>query len=261
MAIIATWNVNSVNARLENIKRFLDIKNPDILLLQELKSTEQNFPFDFFYDAGYNVKTFCQKSYNGVAILSKYLIEDTLVGLPGLSEEFQQEARYIEAFIYAEQIPIRLASIYVPNGAEVDSSKFAFKLEFLKALLIHVEKMLQSEDNILLGGDFNVAPEPIDVYDPVALSDHIGFHIKERMALRSILNLGMFDAFRTMHQHSQMFSWWDYRSSSVSRDKGMRIDHLLVSAKIIDIIQEVEMFKEARSWGRPSDHIPVLCKI
>lgn len=261
MALIASWNVNSVNARLEHLKSFINAKKPSVILLQETKCQVEKFPYEQLDEFNYNIEICGQKSYNGVAILSNSMLEDVKTSLPGLHQDWSSDARYIEAFTMLEDVPVRLISVYVPNGAEVGSEKFSYKLEFLRCLKAHLTNLLKAGENIILGGDINVAPEEIDVYNPKALDGRIGFHIEERKLFRAITNIGFIDTFRVINPHTQEFSWWDYRSNGYAQNKGMRIDHILVSHGVSDMISDVEIFKEARGWEKTSDHAPVLCKL
>jgi len=261
MVLIASWNINSVKARLDHLIKFLKLKNPDIVLLQETKCQKDNFPYESLGELGYNIAVVGQKSYNGVAILSKSVIEDIVTILPEVPEIFACDARYIEGFININGICMRIASVYVPHGTEVGSPKFLAKLQFLEKLRSHIIRLGAAEENIIIGGDLNVAPEDIDVYNPKSLEGSLGFHIEERIRLRAILNSNLFDTYRISLPDVQEFSWWDYRRGGYAHNKGMRIDHLLASVRLSDKISEVEIFKEARGWDRPSDHVPVLCKL
>ncbi|WHQ46828.1 MAG: exodeoxyribonuclease III [Candidatus Midichloria sp.] len=261
MALIVSWNVNSINARVTHLKRFLAEKKPEVVLLQETKCQEEKFPFEALDEFNYNIKVAGQKSYNGVAILSKSPIEDSIIGLPTLSTDWQPEARYIEAFTTIDGFSLRVISIYVPNGLEVGSHRFLYKLEFLHALKRHLIHLAKTEENIIVGGDLNVAPEEIDVYNPKGLDGSICFHIKERSQFRGIINNGFIDIFRALNPGIQEFSWWDYRGNGYIQNRGMRIDHILASPNIFDMISKAEIFKEARGWEKASDHVPVLCKL
>ncbi|AEI88783.1 MAG: Exodeoxyribonuclease III [Candidatus Midichloria mitochondrii] len=261
MALIVSWNVNSINARIHHLRRFLAEKKPEIVLLQETKCQAEKFPFEALEEFNYNIKVYGQKSYNGVAILSKSPIEDSILGLPTLSEDWPPEARYIEAFTTINNYPLRVISVYVPNGLEVGSHRFLYKLEFLHALKQHLIHLSKAEENIIVGGDLNVAPEEIDVYNPKGLDGSICFHIKERSQFRGVINSGFIDTFRAMNPGIQEFSWWDYRGNGYIQNRGMRIDHILVSPNVSDMMSEAEIFKEARGWERASDHVPVLCKL
>jgi len=252
---IATWNVNSIKARLPNVLAWARAASPDILLLQEIKTVDDGFPRIEFEDLGYNVATHGQKTYNGVAILSKRPIDDVSRGLPGDPDD--AEARYIEAFTGG----IRVASVYVPNGQEVGLDKFAYKLKFLSRLAKHAKALLKGEEAVVLGGDYNVAPEDIDAYDPDAWRDQVLCHPDERAAFRRILNLGYLDAWRAQHPRVQRWSWWDYRAGAWPKDHGLRIDHLLLSPQAADRLEKAEIDRKPRGEDKASDHTPVLVEI
>jgi exodeoxyribonuclease-3 len=253
--IIATWNVNSVKSRLEHLVKYLREKKPDVVLLQELKCQTDAFPYMEVEECGYNLAIHGQKTYNGVAILSKHPIEDIITTLPG--EETDEAARYIEAFTNG----YRVVSVYVPNGIEEGSDKFQYKLRFFNRLREHFKALLQYDEKLVVGGDFNVAPNEIDVYDPVGMNGSICFHPLERNLFRSILNLGLTESFRTMHPGIQKFSWWDYRAGAWQYNKGMRIDHILLSAEAADKLVNADIDSEPRSWDKPSDHTPVWVEL
>lgn len=258
---IATWNVNSVKARLPHVTEWLRTAAPDVVLLQELKCLTEAFPFEPFEDLGYNCAVHGQKTYNGVAILSKFPLEDVVHGLPTLPEDPQ--ARYLEAVTNQ----VRVASLYVPNGQEVGSEKYAYKMTFFKALQAHATKLLTLDESLVLGGDYNVAPFPEDMHDPkLSGTDRILCSLPEQNHLRALLNRGYQDALRLMHPRSSktgssLFSWWDYRAGSFDRNKGYRIDHLLLSPQAADRLQEGGVATEPRTWSRPSDHAPVWIQL
>ena len=255
---LVSWNVNSIKARLEHLEVLSKEYSPDVILLQETKSIDENFPYEFIEDLGYNVVVSGQKSYNGVAILSKSSIEDIIFKLP--YDDTDDQARYIEGVTKIGTHVFRVASVYVPNGSEVGSEKFEYKMKFFNRLSRHIETLLSYEENTLIGGDYNVAPEEIDVYDPKKLSGKIGFHIDERKKLREILNLGYKDSFRLLKNHEQAFSWWDYRSGSWDNNKGMRIDHILLSPKCSDLVSDAGIYSKIRGMTKPSDHAPIFIK-
>ncbi|MHA1558803.1 MAG: exodeoxyribonuclease III [Alphaproteobacteria bacterium] len=252
---IATWNVNSVRARLPVISSWINDKKPDVLLLQELKCEKHNFPFTFFEDLGYNCAVFGQKRLNGVAILSKSPLDDIEFGLPTYKED--ENARYIEAVIGS----VRVASVYVPNGKEVGSKDYLYKLSFFENLYKHLEDVFRYNEICIIGGDFNVAPFDEDVYDPDVWRDKIICSIKEREAFRALLNLGYEDALRIFNKKSDLFSWWDYRGKSFEMNRGLRIDHMLLSPKASDSIKEAFIDKSPRSLAKTSDHTPVVVNL
>ena len=260
--VIATWNVNSVRARLELVVRWLKMATPDVILLQETKVEDAQFPREPLEDLGFNVCTFGQKSYNGVAILSKSPIEDVTRGLPHW-EEGASEARYIEAFTCG----VRVASIYVPNGQDLDHPRFAVKGRFFEALHCHTKTLLTQDINaceaFILGGDFNVAPFESDVYDPAVWSNRILCSDPERRWMRSLVNLGLYDPLQASLTRAKTnpFTWWDYRTRGFGDDRGLRIDHLLLSPKAANRFEGAHVDKETRGWERPSDHAPVVCRL
>jgi exodeoxyribonuclease-3 len=261
---IATFNVNSIKARLPRFLEWLKNSNPDIVLLQELKCIEEEFPLEAISDAGYNAAILGQKTYNGVAILSKFRIEEVIKGLPEFNDE---QARYIEALISVAGKIIRVSSAYIPNGGgdlldgeNLESSrKFLYKLNFFEALKSHFAKLLKEDEIQIFGGDFNVAHEEIDVFDPKNLDGTVCFHPLERQKFRSILNLGLADSYRSCNQHSQGFSWFDYRGGSWQNGKGLRIDYLLTSPLASDkIISAAIEDKGVRDQEKASDHCPCV---
>ncbi len=273
---IASFNVNSVKARLPRLLEWLKNSNPDVVLLQELKCLESEFPFEALYDAGYNAAVFGQKTYNGVAILSKYKIEDVVKGLPNapvisssqsLFEDDFQQARYIEGVISVAGKAVRVASIYVPNGGGdlmpnetlENSTKFIYKMQFFDALKTHLQQLLTYDEMQIFGGDYNVAAEEIDVFDAKSLRNSVCFHDLERQKFRSLLNLGLIDSYRALNQRSQAFSWWDYRGGSWQHNKGLRIDYLLASPQAADKIIEAGVEdKGVRDQEKASDHCPAV---
>jgi exodeoxyribonuclease-3 len=257
MALIACWNVNSVRSRLEHLLAFLQKYSPDIVLLQELKALEDAFPAMEIEDMGYNLAIYGQKTYNGVAILSKYPIEDVQRGIPSYEDE---NARYIEAVI-ALPTPVRVASIYVPNGSSPDSEKFVYKMEFMQHLHRHMNDLLRYDEAIIMGGDYNIAPFANDIYDPKKLDGTICYHPKEREHLRAILNMGYYDAIRLKYPTENIYSWWDYRAGAWQGGQGYRIDHFLLSPKAVDIYQDCGIAEEFRAMQKPSDHAPLWVRV
>jgi exodeoxyribonuclease III len=269
---ICTWNVNSINARLPVFLDFLRQTQPDILLLQELKCIDEKFPAMEVEDLGYNLALFGQKTYNGVAILSKFPIDDVTRGLPNFPDE---NSRYIEAVINLPSpvnghSAIRVASVYVPNGQEVGSDKFEYKMRFFDALQQHLQNLnLQNlnsfEEAIFIGGDYNVAPEDIDVFDPKTLRNTVCFHEAEQQKFRALINTGYTDVWRLKNNEKQQFSWWDYRSNSWVHNKGLRIDFILANAIAADICAEPTnqsyIYDKIRDAEKTSDHAPVFVEV
>lgn len=256
---IATWNVNSIKARLQHCLDWLEQRPVDVMLLQEIKCETLNFPSEMFEERGYNVTAHGQKSYNGVAILSKYPMNDVITSLPG--DEADEQARYLEAVLSVGSQAVRVSSIYVPNGQSVDSDKFQYKLRFFERLYGHSTHLLSHQEILILGGDYNVAPEPMDVYDAPKLDGTVCYHPKEREALRALLYSGLYDAYRAKHPQQQHFSWWDYRGGSFPKNKGLRIDHLLCSPQAMDHLQDCVIDDTPRHWDKPSDHAPVVATL
>lgn len=260
MVKIATWNVNSIKSRLEHLVEYLRSDDaPDVLLLQELKCQTDVFPYMEIEDCGYNIAVHGQKTYNGVAILSKHPIDDVTKGLGG--DDSDEQARYIEAVISLNDKAIRVASIYVPNGQSPDSDKFQYKLKFFDRLYNHVQELLKYDEALILGGDYNVAPAPIDVFDAAALDGTTCYHPLERQKFRSLLGLGLTDAYRAMNDTKQQFSWWDYRAGAWQRNQGMRIDHLLLSPEAADLVKQCDVYMPLRAKEKASDHTPVWCEL
>lgn len=248
---IATWNVNSIRSRLEHVTQWLKDTQIDVLLLQELKCQNHDFPEELFSDLGYNTAILGQKTYNGVAIIAKQPIEDIQLNMPNFEDD---QARYIEAVIGTK----RYVSVYVPNGSEVDSEKYDYKLRFLSALKQHMKHLLLYKEELVIGGDFNIAPDDVDVYDPTTWKDRILCSVRERLKLNELLNLGYTDAFRALYPTEKGFTWWDYRAGSFQQNKGMRIDHFLLSPEAMDKAQSVTIDSEPRALDKPSDHAPVI---
>jgi len=232
---------------------------PDVALLQEIKCVEEAFPRLEIEELGYNVLISGQKSYNGVAILSKLPIEEITREMLKYGEE--DHARYLEAYVFAGHKTIRVASVYVPNGQEVGSDKFRYKLDYFKALIDRKNYIVSTRDMAVIGGDYNVAPEAIDVYNPKGMDGSVGFHPEERRLFAALKHTGFYDAFRIKYPTTQQFSWWDYRAGSWQQNKGMRIDHLMLSASAIDNLKDCGVDAETRAAEKASDHAPVWCTI
>lgn len=251
----ATWNVNSVKARLPHLLRWLKEASPDIVLLQEIKTEEHAFPGLEIGDLGYNTAVVGQKSYNGVAILAKRPIEVEQRALPG--DPADTQARYLEAVVGE----LRVASIYLPNGNPVESDKFPYKLAWMERLRRHTTALLKLDEAVVLGGDFNVVPTDDDVYDPVAWRDDALCRPESRAQLRALLYLGLTDAFRGLHGEPHCYTYWDYQAGRWPRDEGLRIDHLLLSPQAADRLDACEIDRTPRGWERASDHTPVWCAL
>ena len=255
MTKIATWNVNSVRARLPRVLEWLDEFQPDIALLQEIKATDETFPRLEIEDRGYNVEIHGQKNFNGVAILSKSPIEDTIRGLP--DNEDDDQARYIEAFTGG----LRVASIYLPNGNPAPGEKFDYKLRWMDCLTEHMRKTLELEEACVFGGDYNVIPTEEDVYDASAWEDDALFRLESRKKFRSMIYLGLTDAYRVIHSEPHKYSFWDYQGGAWQKDFGIRIDHLLLSPQAVDRLKDADIDRGPRGKQKASDHTPVWCEI
>ncbi len=252
---IATWNVNSISIRASAAGEWLDTTQPDIVCLQEIKCQDAGFPRTLFEDRGYNVAVHGQKTYNGVAILSKWPISDIASGLPTLPDDDQ--ARYLEAVVSLKGEAIRVASIYLPNGNPADGPKYDYKLGWMAALRTHVESLLRYEEPLILAGDYNVIPTPADVYSPEAWAGDALFRIETRQAFRRLLHLGFRDAFRACNGAAAQYSFWDYQAGAWQKNHGLRIDHLLLSPEAAARLGSAGIDKFTRGREKPSDHVPV----
>lgn len=252
MVKIINFNVNSVNARLAQIESLIENQKPDILLFQELKCEEVKFPASFFEEKGYNLSVSGQKSYNGVAILSKIKAEEEQKSFVDIAD-----ARFIENKIIIDDSCYTIINVYVPNGKEVGSESFKYKLKFLGYLFEYLEEKFHSDEKVIIAGDFNVAINEIDVFDAKALKNTLCFHDDERKLLKQIINLGYSDIFREIYPLKKQFSWWDYRSSGFKYNKGLRIDYFLLSPNVISLVKDVKYLENYRGEDKASDHCPV----
>lgn len=260
---ISTFNVNSINARIENLMAWLKVENPDIILLQEIKTEFNAFPFFELSALGYEAKILGQKSYNGVAVLSRSKIQVVAEGMPGFEDE---NARYLEAVISVDGVEYRVASIYLPNGnppynAPDDTSKFEYKLKFMDALYNHAEKLLLTRENIILGGDFNVIMTDKDVYDPEVFRGNALFRPEVQNRLKAIEYLGFYDAYRSRYPNNIAYTYWDYAGGAFQNDLGLRIDYLLMSPSAIDRLDSIVVDKNPRRGIKPSDHTALTAEL
>lgn len=256
---IASFNVNSIKARLTNLVDWLKEAEPDVVCLQELKCTDDNFPHGPIEDLGYNVAVNGQKTYNGVAILSKYPLEDVSRGLPG--NDGDDHARYIEAVVSANGSVVRVASIYLPNGNPVDTDKFTYKLSWMDRLIDHARGLLAYEEPLVLAGDYNVIPTIDDVHDPAAWANDALFRPETRAKFRELTNLGLTDAFRACHREALRYTFWDYQAGAWAKDNGIRIDHLLLSPQAADRLKGSDIDRAVRGREKPSDHVPIWVEL
>ena len=251
---IATWNVNSIRARLERLVAWLKTHQPDVVCLQELKVADAEFPLLAVQEAGYHAAVYGQRTYNGVAILSRAEPAEVERGLcDGVQDD---QAR----LICARFADVRVLSAYVPNGGEVGSDKYAYKLEWLRRLRGYLERRCEPRQPLALCGDFNVAPEPRDVADPEAWADTVLFHPEVRAALEEVRSWGLRDAFRIHHEEGGLYSWWDYRMLAFPKNRGLRIDHIFVSEPLAERCVDSSIHRQERKGKQPSDHAPVLAE-
>ena len=250
---IASWNVNSLNVRLPQVLQWLESAQPDVLALQETKLSDDRFPATEIEAAGYHVVFAGQKTYNGVALLSKAPITDVLCDIPGLDDP---QRRILGATIDG----VRVLNLYVVNGQEVGSDKFEYKLDWLDKVNAYLRQDLNAHSDYVVLGDFNIAPADADVYDPEVWQERILCSTPEREALQRILDLGFCDSFRLFEQEEKTFSWWDYRLNAFRRNMGLRIDLILVSNTMASRCRSSVVDKAPRGWERPSDHAPVIAE-
>ena len=251
---LATWNVNSLKVRLPQVLEWLASRQPDIVCLQETKLEDKAFPRAELESAGYVAAFAGQKTYNGVAILSRLPLGEVSVGIPGLADEQQR-------LIAATVAGVRVVCGYFPNGQSVGSEKYAYKLRWIEALTAWLRAEIERHPRLALLGDYNIAPEARDVHDPKAWEGQVLFSEPERAAFRRLLELGLKDAFRLFEQPEKIYTWWDYRMMAFRRNMGLRIDHILLSSGLAGECTACTVDKEARKAERPSDHAPVIAEL
>jgi len=256
--VLSSWNVNSVRARIDNILGYLDSSRPDILMMQEIKTEEKNFPYNEFKNVGYNSFVSGQKSYNGVAFLSKKNIEN--INLKFFNDKLNQ-ARIIVGDLKLKTKTIKLINIYVPNGNPIETDKYIYKKNWLELLIKQIEKTKKDYENIIIGGDFNIIPDEIDVYNHKMYLNDALFKLEIRKKLRELINLGFYDIYRYFNNDKQEYTFWDYQAGSWQKNNGMRIDHFLISNNLINNIKSVNINKKPRSKIKPSDHTPIECEV
>jgi exodeoxyribonuclease III len=248
---IATWNVNSLRVRLPQVLGWLADQRPDVMCLQETKLVDDDFPKDEIKAAGYHAAFAGQRTYNGVATLSRLLPEEVVIDVKGLGDKQKR-------LVAATCGDVRILNVYVPNGQEIGSDKYDFKLEWLRRLTDYIATELKSHARLALLGDFNIAPEEQDVHDPARWETSVLFSREVRQAFRELLALGLADVFRAFDQPANSFTWWDYRAGAFRRDRGLRIDHILCSQPLSAACRACEIDRAPRGWARPSDHTPVV---
>ena len=252
---IATWNVNSIKQRMDSALTWLKEREPDVVCLQETKCVDDAFPRLEFESAGYNVAIHGQKTFNGVAILSKFRFDDVSSGLPG--DDSDDHARFIEAAISTKNGVIRVASIYLPNGNPPATDKYAYKLGWMRRLSAYARERLKLEEPLVMAGDYNVIPEPADARNPAAWTQDALFLPQTRAQFRALLNLGLTDAVRATSDDGGLYTFWDYQAGAWQKNNGIRIDHLLLSPSAADRLAAAGIDKHVRTWEKPSDHVPV----
>jgi len=255
---IISWNVNSVRARLENILNYIKDSKPDVLFLQEIKTEEINFPKEAFKEIGYESYVYGQKSYNGVAFLSKVKISNIETNF---FKDPLKQSRIITGEIELKSKKIKIINIYLPNGNPIDSAKYDYKKKWMDLFIKNIQKIFQKNSNIIISGDFNVIPEEIDVYDSKRYENDALFKLEIRKKYRTLVNLGFNDAYRFFNKNKQEYTFWDYFSGSWQKNYGMRIDHFLVSNSIIENLKSININKKPRSKVKPSDHTPIELEI
>lgn len=255
---IATYNINGIKARINAVPAWLDTAKPDVVLLQEIKSVDENFPREVFEDLGYSVETHGQKSFNGVAILSKFPLEDVVRGLPG--DETDEQARWIEATVLGEK-PIRICGLYLPNGNPVPGPKYDYKLAWMERLYARAKELLILEEPALMAGDYNIIPQDIDAAKPEAWVEDALARPESRAAYRRILNLGFTEAFRARNQAPGHYSFWDFQRGAWERNDGIRIDHFLLTPQCADLLLDCQIDAQIRGHEKPSDHVPVWVEL
>jgi exodeoxyribonuclease-3 len=252
---IATWNVNSIKQRADSAVAWLAERQPDIVCLQETKCIDAAFPREPFEALGYNVAVHGQKAFNGVALLSKFPLDEVSPGLPG--DDGDDHARFIEGVVSVRGGALRVASLYLPNGNPPGTDKYSYKIKWLKRLLAYARERLELQEPFVLAGDYNVIPTPSDVHDPVAWRNDALFLPQTREEFRSLSHLGLTDAVRAVTDDPGLYTFWDYQAGAWQKNHGIRIDHVLLSPQAADRLVEAGIDKHVRTWEKPSDHVPV----
>jgi len=259
MIKIATWNVNSIKARLPNVLQWLEREAPDIVCLQELKCVDAAFPADDMEALGYNIATHGQKTYNGVALLSKFPFDEVSERLPG--DENDAQARYLEAVITLNNAALRIASLYLPNGNPVDTDKYVYKLAWMQRLRAHAQELLAYEEPLVLAGDYNVIRADEDVHNPQAWWGDALYRPETLEQFTALTNLGLTNGFKSCSPQGHQYSFWDYQAGAWAKDNGILIDHLLLSPQAADRLSASGVDRFTRGWEKPSDHVPVWIEL
>ena len=255
---ITSWNVNSVRARIENIVSYIKESNPDILLLQEIKTQNETFPYDIFKELGFSSHVYGQKSYNGVALISK--IDVSQIKNDFIKDKLNQ-SRVITGETTNNKQKIKIINIYAPNGNPVETEKYQYKKDWLSSFIKKIKKEITKNKNLIICGDFNIIPEEIDVYDYKRFENDALFKLEIRKKFRELINLGLVDAYRHFNKSKQEYTYWDYFAGSWQKNYGMRIDHFLVSNSLLNNIKKISINKKPRSKTKPSDHTPIELEI
>jgi exodeoxyribonuclease-3 len=256
---VATWNVNSIRQRLDNLLRWLKECQPDIVCLQEIKCMDDAFPREPCESLGYNVAVHGQKTFNGVALLSKFPFDEVAPGLIGDKEDVQ--ARFLEALVSTRDGVVRVVSLYLPNGNPPSTDKYAYKLKWMDRLIAFSHERMKLEEPMLLAGDYNVIPAAIDARNPAAWVDDALFLPQTREKFRALINLGLTDALRAVSDSDDLYTFWDYQAGAYQKNNGIRIDHLLLSPQAADKLVDAGVDKHVRGWDKPSDHAPVYADL
>jgi len=256
---IATWNVNSIKQRVENLSAWLRERQPDIVCLQETKTQDESFPREPFEALGYNIAIHGQKTFNGVAILSKLCFDEVTPRLPGDPED--DHARFIEAVVSTRRGTLRVASIYLPNGNPPDTPKYDYKIKWMNRLFDYSRERLKLEEPLVLAGDYNVIPTAADVHDPKLWAGDALFLPTTRQRFRALTHLGLVDAIRATTDDPGVYTFWDYQAGAWQKNNGIRIDHLLLSPQAADRLVTAGIDKHVRAWEKPSDHVPVWIEL
>lgn len=256
---IASFNINGIKARAAALPEWLDEAQPDIVVLQEIKSVDEAFPREMLEERGYNVETHGQKSFNGVAILSKLPLEDVTRGLPGDDEDDQ--SRWIEATVVGDDMALRICGLYLPNGNPVPGPKYDYKLAWMARLQARAEALLAEETPFLMAGDYNIIPQAEDAAKPGSWREDALFRPESRAAWRRLVNLGLTDAFRARTQGPGHYSFWDYQAGAWNRNNGIRIDHFLLSPTVADRLRACQIDRDVRGRDKPSDHVPIWVEL
>ncbi|MDF3350726.1 exodeoxyribonuclease III [Sulfitobacter sp. KE34] len=256
---IASFNINGIKARAAALPDWLDEAQPDVVVLQEIKSVDEAFPREMLEERGYNVETHGQKSFNGVAILSKLPLEDVTRGLPG--DDADDQARWIEATVVGDDMALRVCGLYLPNGNPAPGPKYDYKLAWMARLQARAETLLAEETPFLMAGDYNIIPQAEDAAKPDSWREDALFRPESRAAWRRLVNLGLTDAFRARTQGPGHYSFWDYQAGAWNRNNGIRIDHFLLSPTVADRLRDCQIDRDVRGRDKPSDHVPIWVEL